>query len=134
MATEYTTTAHELARWLASRPGVGEVQASVTPRQRGGLRSRLPLPPPLGKARQPDFELRFTYKGLARRFRYFMEDQGDPQTVLATLRVHTNGELMIKIPNEHGTLVPNDIYYDTRTATPGFGEPAPTTPPSGRAR
>lgn len=131
MAIEYTSIAHELARWLAARPGVGEVQETVIPRQRGGLLSRLPLPPPLGRPRQADFELRFTYKGQARRFRYFMEGWDDAQTILGTLRVHTNGELMVKVPNEHGTLLPNDIYYDNRTATPGLGEPAPNVRPNG---
>ena len=131
MAIEYTTVARDLARWLGARPGVSEVQESVTPRKRGGFLSRLPLPPPLGKPRQADFELRFTYKGQARRFRYFMEGRDDAQTVLSTLRVHTNGELMVKVPNEHGTLLPNDIYYDNRTAAPGFGDPAPSAPRKG---
>jgi len=131
MAIEYTTLAHELARWLMARPGVAEVQESVAPRRQGGLLSRLPLPPPFGKPRQADFELRFTYKGQARRFRYFMEGPDDAQTVLGTLRVHTNGELMIRVPNEHGNLLPNDIYYDNRTATPGHGDPASSAPRHG---
>ena len=113
----------EMARWLRTRPGVADVRVVIAPRKR----SRLPLPlPPALRPPQESFELHFTFKGTPRVFRYFIEQQDDVQTILDTLRVHTNGELMVTVPNDFGQALPNDIYYSNRSvAGSGLGHLAP---------
>lgn len=115
----------ELARWLRTRPGVADVRVTTEPRKR----PRLPLPlPPALRPQQPSFELHFAFKGRPRVFRYFIEQQDDAQTIINTLRVHTNGELMVTVPNDFGQAQPNDIYYSNRSAVgAGLGDPAPNT-------
>jgi hypothetical protein len=114
-----------MARWLQTRPGVHDVQISLPQGRRSGTRRRLPLPPAL-RGTAPSFEIRFIYKGQPRLFRYLLEQVDDTQAILSTLRVHTNGELLVRVPNEHGQLLPNEIYYGNRSATaPGLGDPAP---------
>jgi hypothetical protein len=46
--------------------------------------------------------------------------------VLETLKVHTNGELMVRVPDEYGAaLRPNDIYYNNWSAASAvLGEPS----------
>lgn len=125
MAADFSFIAGELARWLQTRPGVRDVQVSQPQAPRGGLRARLPLPPALRGSR-PSFDIRFTYKGQPRLFRYFLEQADDTEAILSTLRVHSNGELMVRVPNEYGQLLPNEIYYGNRSTTaPGLGDPAP---------
>jgi hypothetical protein len=47
--------------------------------------------------------------------RYFIEAFDDFTLVCETLKVHTNGELMVRVPDEYGAaLRPNDIYYGNR--------------------
>lgn len=86
----------------------------------------LPLPPFLATKPQPSFEIRFTFKGHRRVFRYFIEALDDPVTVRQVLRVHTNGELMVVVPDEYGHIMPNEIYYSNRsTAAAVLGGIAP---------
>lgn len=129
MAADRSYIARELGRWLQTRPGVGELRVNLNPARTGGIRVPMPLPlplPPFLRGRQPSFELRFVYKGEPRQFRYFLEQTDDPGTMLSTLRVDTNGELLVRVPNAYGQLMPNDIYYGNRSTTaPGLGEPAP---------
>lgn len=125
MAADFSTIAQELARWLRTRPGVHDVQVSRPAPQPGGLRARLPKPPAL-RGPAPSFEIRFIYKEQPRTFRYFLEQPDDMQAILSTLRVHTNGELLVRVPNQYGQLLPNEIYYGNRSsAAPGLGDPAP---------
>lgn len=50
--------------------------------------------------------------------RYFIEAVDDPNLVREALKVHTNGELMVRVPDAYGAaLQPNDIYYGNRSAT-----------------
>jgi hypothetical protein len=114
VAAEYHPLAQDLVRWLRTKPGVSDLQPPITPPK--PRRSRLPKPPFVGDGPQPDFELHFTYKGQPRLFRYFIEQPDDPQTMLDNMRVHTNGELMVRVPNSYGQLLPNDIYYANRSA------------------
>jgi hypothetical protein len=101
------------------------VHPALPPPRAGGLRARLPLPPAL-RIPNPSFELHFTFKGQPRLFRYFIEQADDPEAILTTLRVHTNGELLVRVPNEYGQLLPNEIYYGNRSTTaPGLGDLAP---------
>jgi hypothetical protein len=115
--------AEEMARWLRTRSGASEVRVAFEPRKR----SKLPLPVPRAlRPPQPSFELHFMFKGRPRVFRYFIEQQDDAQMILSTLKVHTNGELMVTVPNGFGQPQPNDIYYSNRSTTaPGLGEPSP---------
>lgn len=117
----------EMARWLRTRPGVADVR-EVKPQPK---RSRLPLPVPIPPALRPPqatFELHFSYKGRPRVFRYFIEQQDAPATIVNTLKVHTNGELMVSVPNDFGQAQPNDIYYSNRSIVgAGLGDPAPNT-------
>lgn len=93
--------------------------------KRKGLLALLPLPPALRRP-EPSFEIHMIYKGQARQFRYFFEQIDDEATMMSILRVHTNGELMVRVPNEFGQPMANDIYYGNRsTSAPGLGDPAP---------
>jgi hypothetical protein len=104
-----------LARWLSSRAGVGDVQVVIPPPL--PRRSKLPRPPFLTAPASPAFELHLTYKGERRVLRYFIEAIDDLTLVCDTLKVHTNGELMVRVPDEYGSaLRPNDIYYGNRSS------------------
>ena len=124
--------AQDLARWLRTRPGVSDVQPPVLAPRPATLRPRLPMPIALplpgflSNKRQPSFEIRFAFKGERRVFRYYVEALDDPATVRDTLRVHTNGELMVRVPDEYGHIVANEIYYSNRsTSATVMGNPAP---------
>jgi hypothetical protein len=125
VAADYSLIAQDLARWLQTRPGVRDVHVAQAEARRGGLLGRLPKPPAL-RGTEPSFEIRFHYKGQPRIFRYFLEQTDDTEAILGTLRVHSNGELLVRVPNEYGQLLPNEIYYGNRSTTaPGLGDPAP---------
>jgi hypothetical protein len=67
------------------------------------------------------------FKNEHRVFRYFIEHFDEYETIKNTLRVHTNGELMVRVPNEFGHLMPNDIYYGNRSeAASTLGKAAPS--------
>jgi hypothetical protein len=130
LAADISFIARETARWLQTMPGVRDLHVAPAAPRHGGLRARLPLPlPPALRGTDPSFEIRFTYKGQPRIFRYYIEQVDDVETVLNTLRVHSNGELLVRVPNEYGQLLPNEIYYGNRSATAaGLGNPAPNPP------
>jgi hypothetical protein len=121
--------ANDLARWLQSRAGVTDVRPPIMAPKQPTRRFPLPVPVPaflLPGGKGPAFEISFTYKGEPRTFRYFIEAPDDPATIGQTLRVHTNGELIVRVPDEYGHLMPNDIYYDNRSAAAqGMGSAAP---------
>jgi hypothetical protein len=125
VANDYARLAEALVQWLRTRPGVTDVeQVELTAPHRAG-RPALPKPSFL-KLQVPDFVIRFNYKGEQRNFRYIIEHKDELTSLLSTLRVHTNGELMVRVPNAVGRLEPNDIYYRNRSSfAPGVGDPAP---------
>lgn len=131
MAVDLTPIATELVRWLGTKPGVSAIQGPIISPKRLSQSQRLPLPMPSflrAAVAAPSFEIRFLYKGQQREFLYFVEQQDDPRTILNTFRVHTNGELLVRIPNEHGQLMPNEIYYVNRSSSSaafGSSEPLP---------
>lgn len=125
LANEYARLAEMLMQWLRTRPGVSDVELVEWTAPRRAGRPALPMPPFL-KSQVPDFVLRFTYKGEQRNFRYMIEHKDEMASMLSTLRVHTNGEMMVRVPNAVGRLEPNDIYYRNRSSfAPGVGDPAP---------
>ncbi|MDB5059546.1 MAG: hypothetical protein JWO59_3018 [Chloroflexi bacterium] len=119
--------ANDIAKWLTSKAGVRDVHAPlITPRSVTRGRFPFPKPPFRPKALAPSFEIRFMFKNEHRLFRYFLEHVDDLETIENTLHVHTNGELMIRIPNAFGHLMPNDIYYGNRSASAStLGKVAP---------
>jgi hypothetical protein len=116
--------AADLARWLASKPGVKDVQVVTPPPP--ARHGKLPRPPFLTPPPSPSFELHLTYKGQRRVLRYFIEAVDDPKVVRETLKVHSNGELLVRVPDEYGAMLrPNDIYYGNRSTTGAvLGEPS----------
>jgi hypothetical protein len=127
VALELEPVARELARWLRAVPGVTEISGPImspkTSKPRGPM-PKLPKPSFLGGSPDPSFELRFIYKNQRRVFRYFVDQPDTPEAMVSNLRVHSNGELMVRVPNEFGQLMPNEIYYVNRSAgvtTPGRG-------------
>jgi hypothetical protein len=125
VVAEDVRIAEELARWLRTRPSAHDVQVIRAPHavRRHGL--RLPKPPFL-QTPTPTFEIRLVYKGEPRLLRYYIEQDDDPVAMVSTLLVHTNGELMVRVPMEYGHLAPNDIYYRNGSRfAPGVGDPAP---------
>ena len=127
MTIDVQSIANDLARWLQSRAGVTDVRPPVMSPKQARRRFPLPVPAFLSPAGTgPAFEISFTYKGEPRTFRYFIEAPDDPATIAQTLRVHTKGELIVRVPDEYGHLMPNDIYYDNRSAAAqGMGSAAP---------
>jgi hypothetical protein len=113
--------AASLAAWLSSRSGVTNMQPPIVAAH----------PPEHSwfhwpRAVVPSFEIKCQYKGRARHFRYFIEHLDDLQSVEDTLRVHTNGELMIQIPDGFGGLQRNDIFYgNSSVAATVLGGEAP---------
>ncbi len=120
---DFGALANDLADWLSGRAGVTSVQRPLIPQHSAAPR-RGPFHRPAAAA--PAFEIRFTFKGRPRRFRYFIEGVDDSATMKATLRVHSNGELLVTVPDGPTSLMPNDIHYDSRFVAAGvFGEVAP---------
>lgn len=125
MTDALAPVALDLARWLRNKPGVTEVQPPVMSPRMPKARTRLPMPAALPlpiprflkSKRQASFEIRCTYKGKRRVFRYFVETLDDAGDMRDVLVVHTNGELLVEVPDEFGHLLPNDIYYDNRSRT-----------------
>jgi hypothetical protein len=113
--------AADLAGWLSSRSGVTDMRPPIV----------APPPPEHSwfhrpKAAVPSFEIKCHYKGQARHFRYFIEQLDDLRTMEGTLRVHTNGELLIQIPDGYGGLQRNDIFYgNSSVAATVLGSEAP---------
>ena len=103
--------AEDLASWLSSKDGVAAVQRPVVAERAAGRRMPFRRRGPAS----PAFEIRFTYKGLSRRFRYFVEHPDDLATMKNTLRVHTSGELLVLVPDGPAHVMLNDIYYDNRS-------------------
>ena len=128
MATDLEPVIEGLVRWLRTKPGVSEVRQPVLAPRASRPRLPLPMPKSLRGGHDPSFELHFTYKGVPRVFRYFIEQVDEPTTMLNTLRVHTNGELMVRVANDFGQIMSNDIYYANRSvAASVLGKPAPPT-------
>ena len=129
MKNDLAGIATDLVRWLQAKPGVSNVQAPNLSPHSTGPRFRVPVPlPPALRRPTPSFEIRFTFKGRPRVFRYFIEMFDDPDTIRNTLRVHTNGELMVRVPDAYGHLQENDIYYSNRSATATtLGKTAPNS-------
>ena len=130
MAVDRGAIAAALAAWLRSKPGVRDVQAPNLATRRPASRIPIPFPLPsflnIGGGPAPSFELRFTFKEQPRTFRYFIEQQDDQETIINVLRVHTNGDLLVRVPDEYGHIVPNDIYYSNRSsAGAAYGSAAP---------
>jgi hypothetical protein len=118
--------ANDIALWLRRKSGVADVQ-TLRPTPKPAARSRFPRPPFRPAAALPAFELRFTFKGEHRVFRYFIEEFDDATTAREMLQVHTNGELLIRVPNSAGFPRENDIYYGNRTeAAAVLGKAAPS--------
>jgi hypothetical protein len=118
--------ANDIAQWLTRKSGVNDVQPPrLTPAS--APRSRFSRPPFRPAPAQPAFELRFTFKGEHRVFRYFIEEFDDATTARQMLQVHTNGNLLIRVPNDAGVPMHNDIYYGNRTeAAAALGKAAPS--------
>lgn len=104
--------ADDLADWLSRKDGVSSVQPPIVP-QKPLPRSRLSFPRFSPAA--PAFEIRFVFRGEARRFRYIIENRDDLARMKKTLRVHTNGELLVRVPDRANQLMENDIYYGSRS-------------------
>jgi hypothetical protein len=114
MSTEMTAIADSLARYFRTLAGVSEVRdpvfASPPPTKR-----RLPVPS-LKSKKGAAFEISFVYKGEPRTFRYYFDGKDDLRSAGGILRAHSNGELMVRVPDDYGHVVPNDIYYVNRIA------------------
>ncbi len=112
MTTEMTTIADSLALYFRALAGVSEVHDPVF------------APPPPAKRRLPrpgfkskksaTFEISFVYKNEPRTFRYYFDGKDDLRPAGAILRAHSNGELLVRVPDDYGHVVPNDIYYVNR--------------------
>ncbi len=112
MTTDLTTIADNLAAYLRTRSGISDVQVRLGAAA-GKDKKRLPMPSFLTKQR-PAFEINFTYKNEPRTFRYYVDPREDLRVVGDLFRVHTNGELMVRVPDDYGRIVPNDIYFVNR--------------------
>jgi hypothetical protein len=119
--------ADDIARWLTRKAGVRDVGPPLlTPRSTARRGLPFPRPPFLPKIPHPSFEIQFMFKGETRLFRYIIEQFDDIEAIKDTLRVHTNGELMVRVPDEFGALMPNVIYYENRSvAGSALGHVAP---------
>lgn len=122
MTTDLTTIADNLAAYLRSRSGISDVHVRLGAAA-GKDKKRLPIPPFLAKQR-PAFEINFIYKNEPRTFRYYVDPREDLRVVGDLFRVHTNGELMVRVPDDYGRIVPNDIYFVNRIDV-AQGVPAP---------
>jgi hypothetical protein len=111
---EFRALADDLTDWLSRKVGVTSVQPPVFP-QKPASRSRFPFRRP--SASMPSFEIKFVFKGQTRRFRYFIESADDMTTMKNTLRVHTNCELLVLVPDGAHKLLTNDMYYGNRSMT-----------------
>ncbi len=109
---EIKDLADDLAAWLSRKDGVSSVQPPVLP-GKPSPRSRFPFRRSAPAA--PAFEIRFVFRGQARRFRYIIENRDDLATMKTTLRVHTNGELLVRVPDRANQVMANDIYYGSRS-------------------
>lgn len=112
MTTDLTTIADNLAAYLRTRSGISDVQVRLGAAA-GKDKKRLPMPSFLTKQR-PAFEINFIYKNEPRTFRYYVDPREDLRVVGDLFRVHTNGELMVRVPDDYGRIVPNDIYFVNR--------------------
>jgi len=120
---EFRALADDVAEWLSRKVGVSSVQPPVIPRKQA-VRARTPFHRRAPST--PSFEITFTFKGRARHFRYFIETVDDLAVMKSTLRVHTNGELLVTVPDGPLQVMPNDIHYGSRSVeASAFGEPAP---------
>lgn len=123
MSTEMTAIADNLARYFRTLAGVSEVRdpvfASPPPPKR-----RLPMPSLKSKKQDAAFEISFVYKGEPRTFRYYFDLKDDLRAAGGILRAHSNGELMVRVPDDYGHVVPNEIYYVNRIGgAPGMLAP-----------
>jgi len=107
---EVTAIAEDLYRYLRSLGGVSDVHRPVPIHKKPAPRGRPPVPAFIA-APGAAFEISFTYKNEARTFRYYVDARDDLRAVTETLRSHTNGELMVRVPGEYGGVEPNDIHY-----------------------
>jgi hypothetical protein len=124
VGSEDLPIAEALVRWLRTRPGAQDVHIVHTAEGAPGG-PHLPKPP-FRQTPVPTFAIRLVYKGEPRLLRYYIEQEDEPAAMERTLRVHTNGELMVRVPGEFGRLAPNDIYYRNASRfAPGVGDPAP---------
>lgn len=58
------------------------------------------------------WELYFTHRGIKRHYIYRVERADPIATMYQALRADTNGELLVRIPDEQATgLLTNTIYY-----------------------
>jgi hypothetical protein len=110
---EVTAIAEDLYRYLRSVGGVSEVHRPVPIRKKPAPRGRPPVPAFMA-APEAAFEISFVYKYEARIFRYYVDARDDLRAVTETLRSHTNGELMVRVPGGYGDVLPNDIHYVNR--------------------
>jgi len=59
-----------------------------------------------------DWEIYFAHRGLVRHYIYHVQRQDPIATMYQALRADTNGELLVRIPNEQqNALLTNEIYY-----------------------
>ena len=112
MTTDMTTIADSLARYFRALAGVSEVRGPLFTPARPAKR-RLPVPRFLSK-QGAAFEISFIYKNEPRTFRYYIDGKDDLRAAGEILRAHSNGELMVRVPDDYGHVVPNDIYYVNR--------------------
>jgi hypothetical protein len=122
MTTELTTIADGLVRYFHSLAGVSEVRGPVFAPPLPPKR-RLPMPG-LKTKKSATFEISFVYKNEPRTFRYYFDGKDDLRAAGSILRAHSNGELMVRVPDDYGNVVPNDIYYVNRIdSAPGMLAP-----------
>jgi hypothetical protein len=121
LTTDLTSVADNLAAYLRTRSAISDVHVRLGAARQE--KKRLPIPPFLVKQR-PAFEINFTYKNEPRTFRYYVDPHDDPRAIGDLFRVHTNGELMVRVPDDYGRIVPNDIYFVNRIDV-AQGMPAP---------
>ncbi|MGH2346317.1 MAG: hypothetical protein ACRDG4_13915 [Chloroflexota bacterium] len=122
MATDLSTIADNLAGYLRARSGVSQVQVRLSAAARQG-KKRLPVPRLFTK-QGAAFEINFVYKNEPRTFRYYVDRHEDLRAAGELFRVHSNGELMVRVPDDYGRIVPNDIYYVNRIdVAPGMLAP-----------
>jgi hypothetical protein len=112
MTNEMTTIADGLAGYFHALAGVSEVRGPVYAAAPPAKR-RLPVPGFRSK-KSAAFEISFVYKNEPRTFRYYFDGKDDLRAAGAILRAHSNGELMVRVPDDYGHVIPNDIYYVNR--------------------
>jgi hypothetical protein len=112
MTNDVTAIADGLVRYFRTLAGVSDVHGPLFAPP-PPARRRLPVPSFKSK-KSPAFEISFVYKNEPRTFRYYFDGKDDLRAAGSILFAHSNGELMVRVPDDYGRIVPNDIYYVNR--------------------